>query len=69
MFYAKYLSSSSFCFLHEDFSRFFQKIFRLPKQPEFFMQFNSLNNFELHARNISAKFQQILPSGLGGEVD
>jgi hypothetical protein len=42
MFHAKYLSSSSCGFLKEDILSFF---FRLPWQPEFFLELNSLNNF------------------------
>jgi hypothetical protein len=42
----------------------------MPWQPEFLMEFNPLNNFGRDiATNIPAKFQQIWPSGLGGEAD
>jgi hypothetical protein len=42
MFHAKYLSSHSFGFFKEDFLSFF---FRLPWQPEFCVELNSLINF------------------------
>ena len=50
-----------------DFQRFFSPPFLLPWQPELWMELNSLNNFfvELHLRNITAKFHQDWPSGLG----
>jgi hypothetical protein len=44
MYHAKYLSYSSFGFLQEDFLRLKKKN-RLPWQPEFFTEFNSLNDF------------------------
>ena len=43
MFHAKYLSSSSYGFLEEDFLSF---SYWLPWQPEFLMEFKFLNNFE-----------------------
>ena len=43
MLHAKYLSPRPCGFGEEDFWSFF---FRLPWQPEFFMEWNSLNNFE-----------------------
>jgi hypothetical protein len=55
------------------YKRFFKisckKNFWLPWQPEFFMEFNSLNNLgRASCKKHPCKFQQILPSGLGGEV-
>jgi hypothetical protein len=45
MFHAKYQSSSSFVSYKKIFLVFVKKIFQLPWQPEYFMEFNSLNNF------------------------
>jgi hypothetical protein len=82
MFHAKYLSSSSFGLSQKAyiyfllytfvFTRRSFKIFlknRLQWQPVFFLELNSLDNFgRASCKNIPVKFQQILPSGLGGEV-
>jgi hypothetical protein len=70
MFHAKYLSSISFGFLQEDFSRFFKrKSFGCHGNLSSLWNLSFLTTLvELYARNIPAKFQQIWPSGLGEEV-
>ena len=66
MFHVKYLSFNLYSLGGEDFLSFF---FRLPWQPQFCMELNSLNNFERpFAKSIHTKFYQIWPSGIGGEV-
>jgi hypothetical protein len=70
MFHAKYLSYSSFGFLREDFLRFLvQKSFGCHgNQSSLWNLSLGTTLVELQARNIPAKFQQIWPHGLGGEV-
>jgi hypothetical protein len=66
MFHAKYFSSSSYGFLKEDILSVF---FRLPWQPQFCLELNSLNNLIVdYKRNIPMKFGSNWLSGLWGDV-
>ena len=65
MSHAKYRGSKPCSFEQEDFLNF---SFHLPWQPEFFVEFNSLNNLKgSHPRIIPVKFSVNLPSSFKEE--